>query len=354
MRRIGKRIPYCYEATRSVLAAATAAMLLAGVIVRGVTAASHGGPGDGAEGRPTPGQSSPAEKLRAKEAAADHARAERFSALIVKLKPFAAKLAKPDPSDWLANHPEKGQTFRDYLACDPTRPTEARGTIYVQPLGEFTSTQRKLVKLAAEAVAVWFNVPTKFSGDLKLDVVPEAVRRKNPYTGQEQLLTRHILDRVLKPRLPRDAVAYICFTAADLWPGQGWNFVFGQASPEERVGVWSIARFGDPDGSDESFRLVLLRTLKLATHEIGHILSLAHCTAYECNMNGCNSLDESDRHPLALCPECLAKLCWATRAEPAGRYRELIEFCGRGGLKPETETYEKLLAAIEGMKTETD
>jgi archaemetzincin len=324
-----------------------AALLLAGAGVWAVRAATSGESRGAAAGLPPPEQPSPADQRARKSEAEDRERAEQLAKLIEKLKPLAAKLAKPEPSDWLANHPEKGQTFKEYLACDPTRPTEARGAIYIQPLGEFTATQRKLVKLTAEAMAVWFNVPAKFSEDLKLDVVPEAARRKNPHTQQEQLLTGHILDRVLKPHLPRDAAAYICFTATDLWPGKGWNFVFGQASLEERVGVWSLARFGDPDKSEEGFRLVLLRTLKLATHESGHMFSIAHCTAYECNMNGCNSLDESDRHPLALCPECLAKLCWATRAEPAGRYRKLIEFCKREGLKPETEAYEKLLAAVE-------
>lgn len=304
-----------------------AAALAVGAIVGMVAAASLGGPENTAE---------------------DRARAARLSKLIEKLKPLAAKLAKPGPMDWLANQPEKGQTFKEYLASDPTRPTGTRGTIYIQPLGEFTPTQRKLVELTAEAMEVWFNVPTKFSEDLNLDVVPEAARRKNPYIGLEQLLTGYILYRVLMPRLSRDAAATICFTAYDLWPGPGWNFVFGQASLEGRVGVWSIARFGDPHKSEASFRLVLLRTLKLATHESGHMFSLAHCTAYECNLNGSNSLDESDRHPLALCPECLAKLCWATRADPAERYRRLIGFCRREGLKAEADRYEKLLAAIKG------
>jgi archaemetzincin len=277
----------------------------------------------------------------------DRDRAEQLAKLIEKLRPLAVKLAKPGPSDWLANHPDKGQTFKQYLDCNPTRPTIARRTIYIQPLGEFTATQRKVLKLTAEAMSLWFNSPIKFSEDLKLEVVPDSVRRKNPSTRKGQLLTGYILDRVLKPRLPSDAAAYICFTASDLWPGNGWNFVFGEASMEDRVAVWSLARFGDPDESEMRFRLLLLRTLKLATHESGHMFSLPHCIAYECNMNGCNSLDESDRHPLALCPECLAKLCWATRAEPANRYRNLIEFCKRAGLTPEAEIYEKLLAAAD-------
>jgi archaemetzincin len=327
-------------------------LFMAGAFVWAVMAASPGGPEAMAAGLRSPELPSPADQLHAADAAADRERAERLSALVERLKPLATRLAKPGPSDWLAIYPEKGQTFREYLASDPTRPTEARGTIVIQRLGDLTATERRLVKLTAEAMAVWFNVPTTFSEDLKLDVVPETARRENPYTRQEQLLTSYILDRVLKPRLPQAAVAYLCFTAADLWPGQGWNFVFGQASPEGRVGVWSIARFGDPDKSDESFRLVLLRTLKLATHECGHMFSLAHCTAYECNLNGCNSLDESDRHPLALCPECLAKLCWASRADPAERYRKLVAFCKREGLKPEAEIYEKRLAVIEALRSQ--
>jgi archaemetzincin len=290
-----------------------------------------------------------AEQLRASDAAEDSERAERLSLLVERLKPLAEKLAKPGPLDWLSFHPEKGQTFRQYVASNPTRPTKARGTIFIQPLGGFTSTQRGLLKLTAEFLAVWFNAPIRFSEDLKLDVVPSTARRKNPDTHQEQLLTGYILDRVLKARLPRDAAAYLCFTASDLWPGQGWNFVFGHASLEDRVGVWSIARFGDPEASDENFRLVLLRTLKLATHECGHMFSLPHCIAYECGMNGCNSLEESDRHPLALCPECLAKVCWATRSDPTERYRKLIAFCRHARLKPEAEVYEKRLTAIEEL-----
>jgi archaemetzincin len=331
---------------RIALVVASAALLLAGAGVWAVMAASPGGRQGAAGELPPPGQPSPADRRAVKDAAEDRERAERLAAVIEKLRLLAKALGKPGPSDWLASHPEPGQTFKQYLDCDPTRPTETRGTIYIQPLGEFKATERRLFKLVGEFMAIWFNVPAKFSADLPLDVVPEAARRKNPFTGREQLLTGHILDRVLKPRLPPDAAAYICFTATDLWPGEGWNFVFGQAS-DDRVGVWSFARFGDPEKSEEDFRLVLLRTLKLATHESGHMFSMAHCTAYECNMDGCNTQEESDRHPLALCPECLAKTCWAMRAEPAARYRKLVEFCKREGLKPQAEAYEKLLAAVE-------
>ena len=55
------------------------------------------------------------------------------------------------------------------------------------------------------------------------------------------------------PRRPEDAVAVLGLTTSDLWPGEGWNFVFGQASLRDRIGVWSLYRFGDPERSDADY-----------------------------------------------------------------------------------------------------
>ena len=67
------------------------------------------------------------------------------------------------------------------------------------------------------------------------------------------------------------------------------------ANLRDRVGVWSIHRYGDPDASKSAYKLTLERALKVAVHETSHMFSLRHCTAYECVMGGSNSLDESDR-----------------------------------------------------------
>ena len=136
------------------------------------------------------------------------------------------------------------------------------------------------------------------------------------------------------------------FTASHLWPGEGWNFVFGQASLAERVGVWSIYRNGEPDQGAAEFRLCLLRTMQTATHEIGHMWTMQHCTAYECNLCGCNNRAEADRRPIAACPECVAKIWWACQCEPMDRYRQLADFCTRQGLKDQAAFYEKSLATI--------
>ena len=90
------------------------------------------------------------------------------------------------------------------------------------------------------------------------------------------MLTGYILHEILEPERPADALAYLALTASDLWPGQGWNFVFGEANLRQRTGVWSIYRNGDP-GQD--LTLYLRRTLGTASHELGHVLSGAAGTA---------------------------------------------------------------------------
>jgi predicted Zn-dependent protease/phosphatidylglycerophosphate synthase len=188
------------------------------------------------------------------------------------------------------------------------------------------------VALSAEFLGRFYSTAVTTRGTLPLSVVPASARRNHPSWGMEQALAPYVLDEILKPRLPRDAAVSIAFTTCDLWPGPGWNFVFGQASLHERVGVWSLYRNGDPEEGPAAFRLCLLRTLKTAVHEVGHMFSIQHCTAYECGMCGSNHREESDRRPLWFCPECQAKVCWATGADPATRYRQLPhERTGRGG-----------------------
>jgi archaemetzincin len=263
-----------------------------------------------------------------------------------KLLSLHEPLHKPESGDWLAQHHEWGQTYQTYLDGHPVRAERNRRTIYIQPLGEPSKPQRKIVDLTAEFLGDYFMLPVKILEPLPLSKIPAAARRPRGEPDDEQLLTTYILNDLLKPRVPKDAATLIAITPADLWPGEGWNFVFGQASLRDRVGVWSFHRFGDPAASEETFRRCLRRTVKTASHETGHMFSMMHCIQLECNMNGSNNLPESDRHPLEVCPNCLAKLCFATGAEPLARFKKLLEFCKRNGLDQEAEFYEKSLKRL--------
>jgi len=151
------------------------------------------------------------------------------------------------------------------------------------------------------------------------------------------------MESILIPGLPKDAASRIAFTSSDLWPGEGWNFVFGQASIDDRVGVWSIYRNGD---AEKEFQTVLLRTLKTALHETGHMFSLGHCTKYQCGMNGYGSRAEADSRPMAFCPECLAKVCFAGQIEVKEYCRRMVELCRKNKLEGEAQIYEKYLKEL--------
>jgi archaemetzincin len=261
-----------------------------------------------------------------------------------RLLPLHTPLGKPEKGEWLAEHEEPGQTYAQFLASNPNCVARDRRTIYVQPLGDFDATQTKILKQTADYLRFYFQLPVKMLEGLPLKVIPETAQRDRPDLGWKQIRSTYVLDHVLRPRLPRDACAYIALTTSDLWPGEGWNFVFGQASLSDRVGVWSIHRNGDPHGSDAAYQLCLRRTLKTATHESGHMFSMQHCVYYECNMCGSNHRQEADRQPLWLCPICLGKLCHATGADPLKRYEALVAFCKEHGLKEEAE----FLGGLEG------
>jgi archaemetzincin len=262
------------------------------------------------------------------------------------LVPLHEPMKSPAPGEWLQGHPERPETYRQFVAAGPIKATKERRTIWIQPIGEFTAEQRKIVELSSEFLGHYFQLPVRIAKDWPLSVIPEKARRDNPLQGHPQIQSIYILHDLLKPALPEDAAALIAFTATDLWPGEGWNFVFGQASLQDRVGVWSMKRFGDAAKSDKEFRQVLRRTLKTAAHETGHMFSLPHCVYFDCCMNGSNSLPEADRQPLSLCPQCLAKLCYATGADPKKRFESLIGFAKANRLVEEQRLWERSLEAI--------
>ena len=268
---------------------------------------------------------------------------ELLNRQIKLLTPLHTPLGPPKFGDWLYHHDEQGQTFKEYIHCKPNIPKGYNNIIYIQPIGEFSEMQLQIITLTGEFMELFFNLPIQIKKEYSLSNIPPYTRRVHPHWGVPQVLTKFILHSILKPNLPKDAAAYIAFTAEDLWPGEGWNFVFGQASLIDPIGVWSIYRNGNPDGGQSEFNLCLLRTMKTGAHETGHIFSMEHCIKYNCLMNGSNSQEEKDRRPLMCCPECMAKIAWATNSNPVDRYKKLMTFCKKSGLGKEAEIYKKYL-----------
>lgn len=245
----------------------------------------------------------------------------------------------PDPSDWLANHREPGQTFNQFLQTRRNLFQAPRDTLYVQPIGDFSPQASEVLHQVIEYAEVFFDAPVELLEPVDSSAMGVTTRkRSNP--KRTQLLTSDIL-KWLTGDLPPDAYARIAVTMSDLYPDPDWNFVFGQASLRERVGVYSFHRYGEPETPQ-----FLRRCLRVFSHETGHMFAFYHCVHYECLMNGSNHLNESDQAPLFLCPVCLRKLHTANPFDVRKRYERMGHFFGRNGLEKEARWVDRRLGSL--------
>jgi archaemetzincin len=259
-------------------------------------------------------------------------------------------MGSPKTGEWLSQFPEKGQSFDSYQRAGFNRFAPPRNRLYIQPLGEFASGTGQL-ELLREYTEIYFAAPTVLL-PTESTASPSFRTRINRQTGNLQLKTDDILEW-LKQRVPEDAYCLIAVTPTDLYPEDSWNFVFGQATLVERVGVFSFCRYdpafyGEKRGADVD-RLMLRRSCKVLTHEIGHMYGLHHCVYYKCLMSGSNHLHESDSRPMHECPVCLRKF-WANIGfNPADRYRALEAFYRKTGLINEAEWVNRRLKTCTGQ-----
>lgn len=168
-----------------------------------------------------------------------------------------------------------------------------------------------------------------------------------------------ILDTVLVPRLPRDAVALFGVTGSDLW-ASNLNYVFGQGDFNRRVGVYSLCRYfpefwGKPRRAGDETQ-ALNRACRVLNHEIGHVFGMSHCVFYDCSMNGSNSLAEGDAKPVDYCPVCHRKLMWNINWNSAKRFADLRGFYASHKMPEEARWFSsrlqhwKHVAAREGIR----
>jgi archaemetzincin len=256
----------------------------------------------------------------------------------------------PKPGDWLAEHPESGQSFDEFVRSRPRRPGARRTRIYLMPLGEFPDGESPPVTTLREYGGAYFAMDVEVLPALSISG-RGLTTRTNPITGNRQILTGDVL-ALLRNQLPRDAFCVLAITMEDLYPDPSWNFVFGQASLREGVGVFSFARYdpafyGQERGKDYH-EILLRRSCRVLVHEMAHMFSLEHCTYFRCVLNGSNHLRESDSRPLSLCPVCLRKLHFSIGFEVAGRYQGLLRFYRNIGFDPETRWVENRLRKIPG------
>jgi len=264
-----------------------------------------------------------------------------------------AKKAEAKPGDWMAEHPEPPQSFREYVGAKPIRPTRGRHTVVVAAVGPMDAGETARLGVLREFLEIYYTLPVRQGQPLGLEGVTS---RERSMFGRNvrQYLTGEILYDVLRPALADDTMCLVGVTMQDLYPEPSWNYVFGQASLGHRVGVYSLVRFypafwGKPE-TPAAAQQGLVRSLHTLVHETGHMFGVHHCQQYDCVMNGTNSLAESDTRPIHLCPECLRKLRWCLGFDMAARYEALRTFYAAHAMKDEAAWVEKRLTQCRGAK----
>ncbi|CEM22060.1 unnamed protein product [Vitrella brassicaformis CCMP3155] len=230
-------------------------------------------------------------------------------------------------------------------------PTEHTNTILLVPLGDRINTDKTLPDGFCELLRLYCGAfydgmeVAMLSKPLSLHNCRSRESRQGAETHRQYLIGdifqlmgshREVLGH-------RRAFCVVGFTMEDIYPGEEWNFVFGQARPMERVGVFSFARhdpcfYGEMAPGPQTSATLLWRAMQTMTHEIGHIFGMEHCVYYKCLMNGSNHALEAASRPSVLCPVCLQKLYHAIRFDPHKRYVGLVDALGAiaGRLKRDT------------------
>ncbi|CAF1400003.1 unnamed protein product, partial [Didymodactylos carnosus] len=271
----------------------------------------------------------------------------------------------PTSSDWLSQHKEPGQTLLSFERQQmKATPHSTYKTIYVQPF-------QGINELRAPSLELISNFSCAFFHGCDIEVLPAVnflptmKRRINEWTKQEQYLVSDLLDylnEMKSKRNMRKELVCIGVTMSDIYPGENWNFVYGQAMMTEGYGVYSFARF-DPlfpyktiniELTDEHRIIILRRAIKVFIHELMHLFGLHHCIYYLCLMNGANHEKEMDQQPLYLCPVCLRKAYSTFQFNIVDMYQTIIDHCQKLKFDYETNWYTNRLTHIKSNIIETD
>ena len=251
----------------------------------------------------------------------------------------------PKKGEWLFSFHEPPQRFEQYCMTPHVRPTAARRTIVLQPLGEMSAEKKQMLEDLRDYAEVFFQLPARIEKPLalKLDapgkpltrIVPMGLRR-NGYDTQYD--ADRILDSILIKRIPDDAVVYLGITMEDLFSGD-LHYVFGLGDTQHRVGVYSLCRYFPEFWTQERLPdagvTALRRACKVLNHETGHMFGLLHCVFYDCSMNGSMSLIETDAAPVHFCPVCQKKLVWNMGCDADKRLEMVRAFYAKHDMKEE-------------------
>lgn len=259
------------------------------------------------------------------------------------LLPMAKPLAKARPGEWRSQVREPEQDFAAFVN-DSRR---VRGILLVQPIGSLSPDQSRAIDHLLDAMSHFFGMPAHRLAPIPLENLPRQCFRTQH--GHRQLNAEYLMENILQHRVGGDVASILALTDLDIYPGERWPFesAYGWSSFTAGTSVLStnmILEAAPADGGRN-----LLRMTKLGLHELGHTFTLKHCAKYNCLMNGCSDIGETDSKPLLLCPDCLAKISLATGREPKWHLRSMLELCKRKGFFDDANAYYRALTMLKQL-----
>jgi len=252
---------------------------------------------------------------------------------------FWTQIRKPQRGDWLYPNGHKGQTYDNFKG---KAINSIRDVLYLQPIvyrKNSVITPEILDNMRLWLLAFYSPCKVKILPNIYEEVLIEKkVNIQQNCNDKNQYNAIGILNLIIGPiqNSMKDAIGVISFTDVDLFTERLSNYCFGYGIPS-LGGVQSIHRFM-PDFTDEEYdneevfkSKLMLRILKIATHEIGHMFGHMHCIHYNCLMMGTNGLWQTDQNPIYFCPICYRKLYKCLKFNHKDRYEQLTGLCKKFG-----------------------
>lgn len=213
---------------------------------------------------------------------------------------------------------ETEQTLEAFKASDKTQRNCSRRLLKIVVLGDLSPLEMKIIHIVSDYLQALHGLDT--SVDPKPLKLYDTYIRHKPHP--QYALETHLYK--IQHDLLTEENFCLGFTNQDLYPyfhGDKVNFVFGVGDPGTACGLFSTYRL-----KTDNFEQTLKRLMKLATHEFAHMRGVEHCTEHQCNMQGTNSVQESDQVPLTFCAKDMAKICHLNQWSLKKGYERQLHF----------------------------
>ncbi len=115
---------------------------------------------------------------------------------------------------------------------------------------------------------------------------------------EKQWEIKYIFEKILIQKIDNSIFGILAITNEDIYPSEGWNYVFGKAESQKRVAIVSTYRLNNNSSLIE----------KIVLHEIGHLLKLSHCERPLCVMQKTHNVEDIENISENFCVNCKQKL----------------------------------------------